>query len=189
MWRNRSERISAKHYTSYLKQNYSTSSPRPASTPLCLPYEEQWWFLFQLLHLKIMYIILSRDVKSSLRLQYNISGNASEVAISSYTMAGWQHRSKHAKVWRQCPLFPWEQIQNKWPPFRVDVILFVMEITKNALSPRITVLVKLGLYLQRCLTERKTGLQQRHVKICKYGICMEYGRFFPFHTSNLPFHT
>jgi len=64
-----------------------------------------------------------------------------------------------------------------------------MEITKNALSPRISVLVKLGLYLQRCLTERKTGLQQRHVKICKYGICMEYGRFFPFHTSNLPFHT
>ena len=68
-----------------------------------------------------MYIVLSQDAKSSLRLQCNIAGNASEVAISSYTMAGWQHESKHAVVWRQCPLSPREQNQNKWPLFRVDV--------------------------------------------------------------------
>ena len=68
-----------------------------------------------------MYIILSQDAKSGLRLQCAIAGNASEVAISSYTMAGWQHGSKHAEVWWQCPLSPWEQNQNKWPPFRVDV--------------------------------------------------------------------
>jgi len=43
-----------------------------------------------------MYIILSQDAKSGLRLQFAI---ASEVAISSYTMAGWQHGSKHAEVW------------------------------------------------------------------------------------------
>jgi len=70
-----------------------------------------------------------------------------------------------------------------------STLLFVTEITKNALSSRITVLVELRLCLQLCLTERKTGLQQHHVKMCKYGICMEYGRFLPFHTSNLPFHT
>jgi len=29
----------------------------------------------------------------------NIADNASEVAILSYTMAGWQHGSKHAEVW------------------------------------------------------------------------------------------
>ena len=68
-------------------------------------------------------------------------------------------------------------------------LLFVTEITKNALGLRITVLVELGLCLLICSTERKTGLQQHHVKMCKYGICMEYGRFIPFHTSNLPFHT
>jgi len=28
-----------------------------------------------------------------------------------------------------------------------------------------------------------------NVKTCKYGICMEDRRFFPFHTSNLPFHS
>jgi len=38
-----------------------------------------------------------------------------------------------------------------------------------------------------CNCVRKNGLQQHHVKICKYGICMEYGKFFPFHTSNFPF--
>jgi len=37
--------------------------------------------------------------------------------------------------------------------------------------------------------ERKTGLQQHHVKIRKYGICMVYVRFFPFNTSDFPFHT
>ena len=68
-----------------------------------------------------MYIILSQDAKSSLRLQCGIAGNASEVAISSYTMAGWQHGSKHAEVRRQCPLSPWVQNQNQWPPFRFDV--------------------------------------------------------------------
>ena len=68
-----------------------------------------------------MYIILSQDAKSSLRLQCDIAGNASEVAISSYTMEGWQHRSKHAEVWRQCPLYSWEQNQNKLHPFRVEV--------------------------------------------------------------------
>ena len=68
-----------------------------------------------------MYIILSQDAKSGLRLQCNIADNASEVAISSYTMAGWQHGSKHAEVWWQCPLFPWEQNHSKWPPFRVGV--------------------------------------------------------------------
>ena len=45
-----------------------------------------------------MYIILSQDAKSSLRLQCDIAGNASKVAILSYTMAGWHHGSKHAEV-------------------------------------------------------------------------------------------
>jgi len=39
---------------------------------------------------------LSQDAKPSLRLQCDIAGNASEVAISFYTVAGWQHGSKHA---------------------------------------------------------------------------------------------
>ena len=68
-----------------------------------------------------MYVILLQDAKSSLRLQCDIAGNASEVTISSYTMAGWQHGSKHVEVWRQCPLSPWEQNQKKWPPFRIDL--------------------------------------------------------------------
>jgi len=34
-----------------------------------------------------MHIILSQDARSSLRLQCNTAGHASEVAISSYTMA------------------------------------------------------------------------------------------------------
>jgi len=58
-------------------------------------------------------------------------------------------------------------------------LLFATKITKNALSLRITVLVEPRLCLLICLTERKTGLQQHHVKMCKYGICMEYGRFVP----------
>jgi len=70
-----------------------------------------------------------------------------------------------------------------------STLLFVTEITKNALSLRITVLVELRLCLLICSIERKNGLQQHHVKMCEYGICMEYGRFVPFHTSNLPFHT
>ena len=44
------------------------------------------------------YIVFSQDAKSGLRLQCAIAGNASEVAISAYTMAGWQHGSKHAEV-------------------------------------------------------------------------------------------
>jgi len=44
---------------------------------------------------------LSQDAKSSLRLQCDIAGNASKVAISSNTMADWQHGSKHVEVWRQ----------------------------------------------------------------------------------------
>jgi len=70
-----------------------------------------------------MYIILSHDAKSSIRLglQRDIAGNASKVPISSCIMAGWQHGSEHTEIWRQCPLSPWKQNQNKWPPFRVDV--------------------------------------------------------------------
>jgi len=70
-----------------------------------------------------------------------------------------------------------------------STLLFVTEITKTTLRLRITVLVELRLCLLISSTERKTGLQQHHVKMCKYGICMEYGRFVPFHTSNLPLHT
>jgi len=72
-----------------------------------------------------------------------------------------------------------------------STLLFVTEITKNALSLRITVLVELRLCLLICSTERKTGLQQHHVKIRKYGICMEYRRFVPFHKylSHSIFHT
>jgi len=73
--------------------------------------------------------------------------------------------------------------------FFASTLLFVTEITKNAIRSQITVLVKLRLCLQPCLTERKTGLQQHHVKICKYGIGMEHGRFFPFHTCHSMFHT
>jgi len=69
-----------------------------------------------------------------------------------------------------------------------STLLFVTETTKNALSLRITVLDELRLCLLICSTKIKIGLQQHHVKTCKYGICMEYGRFVPFHTSNLPFH-
>jgi len=116
-----------------------------------------------------MYIILSQDAKWSLRLKCDIAGNASEVAISSYTMAGLWHGSKHAETWQQWPLSPWEQNQNKWPLF-ASSLLFETEITKNALILGITVLVELRLCLLICLTERKTRLQQHHVKMCKYGI-------------------
>jgi len=46
-----------------------------------------------------MYIVLSQDATSGLRLQCAIASNASEVAVLFYTMAGWQHGSKHAEVW------------------------------------------------------------------------------------------
>ena len=130
---------------------------------------------------------LSQDAKSSLRLQCDIAGNASKVAISSNTMADWQHGSKHVEVWRQWLLSPWEQNRNKRPPFHVDVTVCDGDYEERPL--RITVLVELRLCLLICSTERKTGLQQHHVKMCKYGICMEYGKFVPFHRSNLPFHT
>jgi len=44
-------------------------------------------------------MVLSQDSKSSLRLKSDVAGNASEVATWSYTMAGWQHESKHADLW------------------------------------------------------------------------------------------
>jgi len=64
-------------------------------------------FSFSVIALQNIYIILSQGATSSLRLQCDIAGNASEVAILSYTMAGWQHGSKHAEVWQQCPLSPY----------------------------------------------------------------------------------
>ena len=66
-----------------------------------------------------------------------------------------------------------------------STLLFVTEITKNALSLRITVLVELCLLI--CSTKRKTGLQLHHVKMCKCGICMECGRFF--HSIHQIFHS
>jgi len=75
--------------------------------------------------------------------------------------------------------------QNKRPPFRFHLNVCDGDYEErpqfaNYCSSRTQTV---------CLTERKTGLQQHDVKICKYGICMEYGRFFPFHTSNFPFHS
>ena len=70
-----------------------------------------------------------------------------------------------------------------------STLMFLTDIAKIVLSLRITVLDELRLCLLICSTEGKTGLQQHHVKICKYGIFMEYGRFVPFHTSNLSFHS
>jgi len=65
----------------------------------------------------------------------------------------------------------------------------VTEITKRALSLRITDLVELRLCLLICSTERKTGLQQHHVEMYKYGICMKYGRFgsIPYIKSSIPY--
>ena len=73
----------------------------------------------------------------------------------------------------------------------VSTLLLVTETTRSALSLRITVLVELRLCLLICSTERKTGLQQHHVKMCKYGICMEYGRFgsIPYIKSFIPYHS
>jgi len=73
------------------------------------------------------------------------------------------------------------------PPFRVDVTVCDGDYEEPPLSLRIAVLVELRRCLLICSTE-KNGLQQHNVKICKYSICMEYGRFVPFHTSNLPSH-
>ena len=116
------------------------------------------------------------------------SGNASEVAISSYTMAGWQHGRKHAEVCWQCPLSPWEQNQNKWPPFRVGVTVCDGDHEErpqftNYCSCRTQALSA------NMFNERKTGLHQHHVKMCKYGICIEYGRFrsIPHIKSSIPY--
>ena len=42
-----------------------------------------------------------------------------------------------------------------------------------------------------CNCVRKNGLQQHHVKICKYGICMEMWKIFsiPYIKFSIPFHT
>jgi len=42
---------------------------------------------------------LSQDAKSRLRLKSDVAGNASDIAIWSYTMTGWQHESKYADLW------------------------------------------------------------------------------------------
>ena len=119
---------------------------------------------------------------------YNAPLLAMLAAILSYTMAGWQHGSKHAEVWWQCPLSKWEQNQNKWPLFALT-LLFVTEIARSALSLRIGVPVELRLCPIICSTERKNGLQQHHVKMCKYVICMEYGRIgsIPYIKSSIPY--
>ena len=84
------------------------------------------------------------------------------------------------------PLPPWEQNQNKWPPFRVGVTVCGGDYEER---PQFTNYCS-------CRTQTLSANifswkknQQHHVKMCKFGICMEYGRFVPFHTSNLPFHT
>ena len=137
------------------------------------------------------YFATGCQVKSSITMRHCWSVNASEVAILSYTMAGWQHGSKHAEVWWQCILSvscPHENINRRSDLLFTSALLFVTEITKNAFSLQITVLVKLRLCLLICSTERKTGLQQHHVKMCKCGICVEYGRFgsIPYIKSSIP---
>ena len=77
-----------------------------------------------------MYIILSQDAQSSLRLQCGIAGNASEVTISSYAMAGCQHGSEHAEVRRQCPR-PHENRIRISDLLFASTLLVVTEITKN----------------------------------------------------------
>jgi len=47
---------------------------------------------------------LSLYATSSLRLKSDLAGNTSEVATWSYTMAVWQHESKHVDVWPLCPM-------------------------------------------------------------------------------------
>jgi len=127
--------------------------------------------------------------KSGLRLQCDIAGNASKVTISSYTMPGWQHGSKHAEVWRQCPLFPWEQNQNKWPPFFASTLLFVTEIRKNALSLRITVLVELRLLFANMFNwkkDRTSATPCQNVQVWNlYGIWKI--RSIPYIKSSIPY--
>ena len=127
-----------------------------------------------------MYIILSQDAKSSLRLQYAISGNASVVAVLSYTMAGWQHGSKHSEVWRQCPFSPWEQNQNKWPPFRVDVTVCDGDYEER---PQFT-----NYCCSRTQTLFANMFNWKKTDFSNIISKLEYRRFVPFHTSNLPYH-
>jgi len=110
--------------------------------------------------------------KSSLQLQCDVAGNASKVAILSYTMAGRTEVNM---------LMSGDNVPMRAESESEQVTSF----SRHALSSRNTVLVELRLSLQLCLTERKTGLQQHHDKMCKYGIW----KIFSFHTSNLPFHT
>jgi len=94
--------------------------PWPAWTPYALLKKNDYIVFFQLLHLKLMHIVLSQDAKWSVRLKSNVACNASEVAIWSYSVAGWQHECKHVDLWPWCS---WEQsqIQNKRPLFCVHV--------------------------------------------------------------------
>ena len=137
-----------------------------------------------------MYIISSQDAKS-LRLQCNIAGNASKVAISSYTMAGWQHGSKHAEVWRQYPLSPREQNQNKWPPFRIDVTVCDgdyeerPQFTNYCSSWTQTLFANTFNWRKK----RTSATPCQNVQVWNlYGIRIN-GRVVPFHTSNPPFHS
>jgi len=117
-----------------------------------------------------MYIVLSQDAKSSLRLQCGIAGNASKVAISSYNTQ-WQAGSTEETMQKSgdnvpCP----HENRIRISDLFASTLLFVTEMTKNALSLRTTVLVELRLCLLICSAERKTGVQQHKVKMCKYGI-------------------
>jgi len=69
---------------------------------------------------------------------------------------------------------------------RISDLLFALALQ---FVTETTVLVELRLCLLICSTERKTGLQQHHVKMCKYGICMEYGifGFIPYIKSSIPY--
>jgi len=74
-----------------------------------------------------------------------------------------------------------------------STLLFVTEITKNALSLRIAVLFELRLCLLICSTERKTGLQQHHVKCASMEFVWNMEDLFHsihqiFHSILEPFH-
>jgi len=134
--------------------------------------ESDWWFS------KICGSGLDRiqfyRIRTGLGLK-NFTVYSSLVAISSYTMAAWQHGSKHAEVWWQCPLSPWEQNQNKWPSFRVDVTVCDGDYEErpqftNYCSCRTQALSA------NMFNWKKNRTSATHVKIRKYGICMEYGR-------------
>ena len=132
-------------------------------------------------------IILPQDVKSGLRLQCNIAGNAGEVAISSYTvMAGWQHGSKHAEVWWQCPLSPWEHNQNKWPPFLVDVTVYDGDHEKRAQFTNYCSCQTQALYVSNIFNWKKN---RTSATPCQNVEVWNMEDLITFHTSNLPFHS